>query len=152
VLYQDFLVRCRSHGLRGEAVNLAGFRRRLTACRAGADIAAETSPDWDKAAAIAAGLSDDIQGVFLLLARAANAGAACPADATVARIYGSRSASRARSVLAYMEQRGLIVASRVAGGYRIIALPGLGWETAPGDPAGPEQLPPTEGADLTAVA
>jgi hypothetical protein len=70
----------------------------------------------------------------------------------VARIYGSRSASRARSVLAYMEQRGLIVASRVAGGYRVIALPGLGWETAPGDPAGPEQLPAAEGADLTAVA
>jgi len=156
VLYQDFLVRCRSHGLRGEAVNLAGFRRRLTACRAGADIALEANPDWAEAAAIAAGLPDDIQGVFLLLARAANASSPCPSDATVARIYGSRSASRARSVLAYMEQRGLIAAARVAGGYRVIALPGLGWETAPGDPAGPEQLPEpipaTDPPDLTAVA
>jgi len=156
VLYQDFLVRCRSHGLHGEAVNLAGFRRRLTACRAGADIALEANPDWAEAAAIAAGLPDDIQGVFLLLARAANAGTPCPSDATVARIYGSRSASRARSVLAYMEQRGLIATARVAGGYRVIALPGLGWETAPGDPAGPEQLPEpipaSDSPDLTAVA
>jgi hypothetical protein len=144
VLYQDFLVRCRSHGLRGEAVNLAAFRRRLTACRAGADIAAEASPDWDKAAAIAAGLPDDIQGVFLFLARAASAGAPCPADATVARIYGSRSTGRARSVLAYMEQRGLIATIRVAGGWRVITLPALGWETAPGDPAGPEHMKPVE--------
>jgi uncharacterized protein len=139
VLYQEFLVRCRHHGLRGEAVNLAGFRRRLTACRVGADLAAETTPEWDKAAAIAAGLPEDIQGVFLLLARAASARAPCPADAEVARIYGSRSISRARSVLAYIEQRGLIATSRVAGGGRVIALPALGWETAPGDPAGPDR-------------
>src|SRR6202012_782614 len=105
---------------------------------AGADIALEANPDWAEAAAIAATLPDDIQGVFLLLARAANAGTPCPSDATVARIYGSRSASRARSVMTYMEQRGLIATAKVAGGYRVIALPSLGWETAPGDPAGPE--------------
>ncbi len=55
-----------------------------------------------------------------------------------------------------MAQRGLIETARVAGGYRVIALPGLGWETAPGDPAGPEQLPEPIPApdppDLTAVA
>ena len=141
VLYQDFLVRCRSHGLRGEAVNLAGFRRRLTACRAGVASDGDAGPDWDKAAALAAGLPEDIQGVFLLVARAANAGAPCPTDATIARIYGSRSLGRARSVLAYMEQRGLIAAVRVAGGRREITLPALGWTTAPGDPNGPDPSP-----------
>ncbi|MGB8841850.1 MAG: ATP-binding protein, partial [Aliidongia sp.] len=145
VLYQEFLVRCRRHGLRGEAVNLPGFRRRLAACRAGADNAAEANPEWDQAAAIAAGLPDDIQGVFLLLARAASAGAPCPADASLARIYGSRSASRVRSVLSYIEQRGLIATSRVVGGWRVVTLPTLGWTTAPGDPAGPEQDEPNDG-------
>ncbi len=55
-----------------------------------------------------------------------------------------------------MEQRGLIATARVAGGYRVIVLPGLGWATAPGAPAGPEQLPEpipaSDSPDLTAVA
>ncbi|MBF0372599.1 MAG: ATP-binding protein, partial [Alphaproteobacteria bacterium] len=57
----------------------------------------------------------------------------CPSDAEIARARGSRSARRARGLLAHMEGAGLIETRDTAKG-RIIGLPKLGWETAPGDP------------------
>jgi hypothetical protein len=134
VLYQDFLVRCRSHGLNGRLLELPAFRRKLASLRAG--IAAETAegPEWARATAMASDLPEDIQGVFLLLARAAVEGAACPSDAEVARACGSRSRGRARRLLAYLEQRGLIALRGDPDG-RVIAIPDLDdAATAPGDP------------------
>jgi hypothetical protein len=133
VLYQDFLVRCRTHGLNGRLLELPAFRRKLTSLRAG--IAAETAegPEWQRATAVAGDLPEDIQGVFLLLARAAVEGAPCPSDVEVARACGSRSRGRARRLLAYLEQRGLIaIRAEVEG--RVIAMPDIEAETAPGDP------------------
>ncbi|WP_207482055.1 ATP-binding protein [Arenibaculum pallidiluteum] len=147
VLYQDFLVRCRAHGVNGRLLDLPAFRRKLAQLRAG--VAADTAggESWQQATAVAADLPEDIQGVFLLLARAAIEQAPCPSDAEVARACGSRSRGRARRLLAYLEQRGLI-ASRTEMSGRVIALPDLGAETAPGDPdaeeapAGPDETVP----------
>lgn len=135
VLYQDFLVRCRIRRLGADALSLLAFRRRLAIAHAGIDLAeaqAEDSP-WGEVLSMAADLPDDMQGVFLTLARAAFDRRPCPSDADVARAYGSRSPGRARRLLAYMEERQVIVCRQDAKGRRIVAIPGLAWETEPGD-------------------
>ncbi|GGF07501.1 ATP-binding protein [Aliidongia dinghuensis] len=138
VLYQDFLVRCRIHNLQGKPLDIPAFRRRLATARAGVGAAAAASPEWGQAQAIAATLPDDVQGVFLLLARAALDRLPCPSDETIARAYGSRSLGRARRLLTYMEEQGSIVCRPDLAGHRIVTLPELGWETAPGDPNAPD--------------
>src|SRR3546814_15273094 len=85
VLYQDFLVRCRIHRLPGEPLDLPAFRRRLTIARAGVGNDTESSVEWSRATEMAGGLSEDIQGLFLLIARAALDQAPCPSDAAVDR-------------------------------------------------------------------
>jgi hypothetical protein len=145
VLYQDFLVRCRIHRVRGEGLDMAAFRRRVSVLRAGVDARTGDNPEWEQAVAAAGVLQEDMQGVFLLIARAALDRAPCPSDADVARACGSRSSGRARRLLSYMEQRGVIVSRSDRMGGRIIALPGLGWETAPGDPAAGEAALPLLG-------
>ena len=146
VLYQDFLVRCRSRDVRGDLLELPAFRRKLATARAGASGGAEANPVWDKATQVAATLPEDIQVVFLLLARAALDHLPCPSDADVARACGSRSRGRARRLLTYMEQRGFITTRSGLGNTRSIALPALGWETALGDPNAGES-PDTPGSD-----
>jgi uncharacterized protein len=133
VLYQDFLVRCRIRRVPGEPLSLASFRRRLTVARAGVDAQTAENPQWEEAVAASDDLPEDIQGVYLLFARAALAKAPCPPDGEVARICGSRSPGRARRLVQYMEQRGFIVCRNDLRGHRIVALPDLGWETLPGD-------------------
>jgi hypothetical protein len=138
VLYQDFLVRCRIHALGGKPPDMTQFRRLLATARAGIDAASENDPDWAEILERASLLPEDVQGVFLLLARAALDGLPCPSDGTIARAYGSRSLGRARRLLTYMEEQGSIVCRQDLTGHRIVALPALGRETAPGDPNGPE--------------
>src|SRR5215217_1254522 len=89
VLYQDFLVRCRIRRVAGEPLNLPAFRRRLAVARAGVDTATAEGTEWDRAVAFAADLAEDIQGIFLLIARAAMEGSACPPDGEIARACGS---------------------------------------------------------------
>ncbi|WP_424360698.1 helicase HerA domain-containing protein [Methylocystis parvus] len=135
VLYQDFLLRCRIRRI-GEPLSLAAFRRRLAVAHAGIDLAeaeAEGSP-WGEVLTMADALPEDAQGVFLSLARAAFDGRPCPSDAEVARAYGTQSPRRARRLLAYMEERQVIVCREDGQGRRIVAIPGVAWETAPGDP------------------
>jgi hypothetical protein len=132
VLYQDFLVRCRGRGVDGDRLALPAFRRRLATARAGAGNGDD--PAWQRATEVAATLAEDIQPVFLLLARAALDHAPCPSDADVARACGSRSKGRGRRLLTYMEQRGFIASRSGLGNTRAITLPALGWETALGDP------------------
>ena len=139
VLYQDFLVRCRIRRVPGEPLTLADFRRRFAVARAGVDMTKEGEEGWSQAVELSASLPDDLQGVFLVLARAALTGAPCPSDATIARVYGSHSPSRARRLLAYFEERGLFVVRTDFRNRRIVASPDLGCETAPGDPAGAEE-------------
>jgi hypothetical protein len=110
--------------------------------------------EWERAVAFAGDLPEDIQGVYLILARAALDGSPCPPDGEVARACGSRSPGRARRLIAYLEQRGLVVSRNDARGLRILALPDLGWETGPGDPNAFEEAPPPRaggGPDLFAI-
>jgi len=138
VLYQDFLVRCRIRRVRGEALALPGFRRKLAVVRAGVGAEAAGSEAWQHALQLSASLADDVQGVFLVLARAALEGSPCPPDAAIARTYGTHSTGRARRLLAYFEERGLIVVRMDLRNQRIIAFPDLGLETGPGSPDAPD--------------
>ncbi|EIM30593.1 helicase HerA domain-containing protein [Microvirga lotononidis] len=151
VLYQDFLVRCRIRRVSGEPLNLNAFRRRLAVARAGVDTATAEGSEWDRAVAFAADLAEDIQGVFLLIARAAMEGTPCPPDGEIARACGSRSPGRARRLIAYMESRNIVVTRNDPRGLRIIALPDLGWETGPGDPNAFEEPQVPETRDLFAM-
>ena len=134
VLYQEFVVRCRIAGLGLAVPDLADFRHMLTRARAGlgSDIAEDDG--WQDVSARAGLLPEDMQGVFMMIARAAKEGLPCPGDATIARAYGSHSLRRARRLLSYIEEQGLIVCQLDGAGRRTVTLVELAWATAPGDP------------------
>ena len=69
-------------------------------------------------------------GAFLLIARAAHDGDACPSDTALAHVYGTSSLGRVRRLLANIEGRDLIVARVDLAGKRSITVPRLGWTTA----------------------
>lgn len=132
VLYQDFTVRCRMRRVSGPETSLDAFRKRLAVARAGASEAVLASDAWEKALAAAETLPEDLHGLFLFIARSAIEGAPCPSDAELAEAYGSHSPSRARRLIGYIEERGLLVCHVDFRGQRTLALPTLGVETAPG--------------------
>jgi hypothetical protein len=134
VLYQEFVVRCRIEGLASVVPDLPAFRRMLTRARAG--LGAETSEDdvWRDVSVRASLLPEDMQGVFMMIARAAKEGWPCPSDGAIARAYGSHSMRRARRLLTYIEEQGLIVCQLDGTGKRTVTLVELPWATAPGDP------------------
>ena len=134
-LYPDFLVHCRVRRVGSKVPDLAEFTRRLAIARAGLD-PRTGDEDWQRAVDQAGGLPEEMQGVFLLLARAGMEGAPSPADEALARAYGSRSPSRGRWLLTYMEERGHLVCEADFRGRRVVRFPALGWKTAPGDPKG----------------
>jgi uncharacterized protein len=146
VLYQDFLVRCRIRRVPGEPPALPEFKRRLAVARVAPEPDMAQSPGWQQALALSETLTDDVQGVFLVLAQAALTDAPCPSDATLARLYGTHSASRARRLLTWFEERGLVVIRLDFRNNRVVAFPDLDCETAPGDPAGPDALTDIRGA------
>jgi hypothetical protein len=145
-LYQDFLVRCRIRRVPGEPPALPAFKRLLAVARVAPDEEIAASDGWQQALTLSETLTDDVQGVFLVIAQAALTGATCPSDATLARLYGTHSSSRARRLLTWFEERGLIVLRTDFRGLRIAAFPDLGAETAPGDPNGPDALQDERGA------
>jgi hypothetical protein len=138
VLYQDFLVRCRIEGVGSKggsgAPDLGAFRRMLIRARAGISAAMAEDAVWQDVTARAATLPEDMQGIFMMIAGAAREGLACPGDPAIARAYGTRSLGRARRVLTYMEEQGLIVCQLDGAGRRIVTLVELAWATAPGAP------------------
>src|ERR1700712_2274768 len=134
VLYQDFLVRCRIAGLGRDGLELARFREALATARSGVEAEAADGAEWAAVTRIAWTLPDDVQGVFLVGARAGLQQLPCPADIAIARAYGTHSLSRARRQLAYLEEQEVIVLRGDGSGRRSAAVIGLGWETAPGDP------------------
>ncbi|ODT77466.1 MAG: ATP-binding protein [Pelagibacterium sp. SCN 64-44] len=146
VLYQDFLVRCRIRRVPGEPPALPAFRRLLAVARVAPEKDIAQSEGWQQALALSETLTDDVQGVFLVLAQAALTGAPCPSDATLARLYGTHSSSRARRLLTWFEERGLVVIRLDFRNNRVVAFPDLGAETAPGDPNGPDLLIDERGA------
>jgi len=135
VLYQEFVVRCRIEGLGTAVPDLNEFRRMLTRARAGlGDDAAADDVGWQDVTLRASLLPEDMQGVFMMIARAAKDGRPCPSDAAIARAYGSHSLRRAQRLLTYIEDQGLIVCQLDGAGRRIVTLVELAWATAPGDP------------------
>jgi hypothetical protein len=134
VVYQEFVVRCRIEGLGAAVPDLADFRRMLTFARAGLASNMAEDDTWQDVSARAAVLPEDIQGVFMVLARAAKESLPCPSDATIARAYGTQSLGRARRLLTYIEEQGLIVCQLDGVGRRTVTLVELAWATAPGDP------------------
>src|SRR3981189_834379 len=108
VLYQEFVVRCRIEGLGSAVPDLADFRRMLTRARAGlgSDLAEDDA--WQDVSVRASLLPEDMQGVFMMIARAAKEGWPCPGDAVIARAYGPRSWPRRDRPLPYIQEQGLI--------------------------------------------
>jgi len=139
VLYQDFLVRARMRRLPGPPLSLSEFRRRVAIARSGVDEETSASEGWQTALDLSRRVSDDLQGVFLLLAKAALRKEPCPSDARIARAYGTHSARRARRLIGYFEEQGLAVAHTDFTGKRIVAFPDLDAETAPGNADGPDE-------------
>jgi hypothetical protein len=134
VLYQEFVVRCRIAGLGSAVPELGDFSRMLTLARAGLPTDMGEDDAWQDISVRAAGLPEDIQGVFMMIARAAKQVSPCPSDADIARAYGTHSLGRARRVLTYIEEQGLIVCQLDGVGRRIVTLVELAWATAPGHP------------------
>jgi hypothetical protein len=139
VLYQDFLVRARMRRLAGPPISLSDFRRRTAIARSGVDATMAASEAWATVLSLSNGVSDDLQGVFLMMAKAALGAEACPSDARIARAYGTHSARRARRLLGYFEEQGLIVVHADFAGKRIVAFPDLQAETAPGSAEAPDE-------------
>jgi uncharacterized protein len=128
VLYQDFLTHCRLKRLRGAETDMAAFRRRLSLARAGVS-EADADERWQAVLAASEALPEDMQGVFLMLARAARDGADCPSDAELAKAYGSHSPSRGRFLLGYMAERHLLAAEADFRGNRVVTILATGWRT-----------------------
>lgn len=147
LLYQDFLVRCRIRRLQGEPPGLPLFRRRLAVAKAGVDRDVASGDVWQQALGLSAGLPEDLQAVFLIVAKAAVSGEACPPDAALARAYGTHSARRARRLLAYFEEQGVAVVRTDFHGRRVVAFPDLGCETAPGNPDAADERPVSQAAE-----
>ncbi|TCM58925.1 hypothetical protein C8J36_101834 [Rhizobium sp. PP-F2F-G48] len=133
-LFQDFLVRCRIRRVPGAALSLSAFRRKMAISRSGVDADTASTEAWKTALDLSRQVTEDLQGVFLNVAQAALRGLACPSDLMIARAYGTHSARRARRLLGYFEEQGLVVVHGDASGRRIVAFPDLNAETAPGDP------------------
>ena len=133
LLYQDFQFHCRLKKLGTFGQDMSSFRRRLALARAG--ITAEEGDEaWQQVLAVSESLPEEMQGVFLMIARAAREGAVCPPDEALARAYGSHSPSRGRWLLTYMAEQGLIRSEADFRGNRTVAIAGVGWRTAAGSP------------------
>jgi hypothetical protein len=141
VLYQEFLVRLRMRRVPGGAISLPEFRRRVAISRSGVDAATAETEAWTTALSLSSGVTDDLQGVFLMLAKAAVCGEPCPSDARIARAYGTHSARRARRLLGYFEEQGSVVVHTDFSGKRIVAFPDMACQTAPGDANAPDTDP-----------
>lgn len=131
ILFQDFQFHCRLRRLGEVAQDMSLFRRRLALARAGVGVEGGEDDDWGRVIALSEVLPEEMQGVFLLVARAAREEAPCPSDAALAQAYGSHSPSRGRWLLSYMAERGLIVCETDFRGNRIVVVSGTGWRTKP---------------------
>ncbi len=135
-VYQDFQLRCRMRGI-SQVPDMTAFGRRLAFARAGIS----DDEEWQGAIALAASLPDEMLAAFLAIARAARNGDECPEDSELAALYGTSSSARARRMLGFIEERGLIVCRTDLSGKRSISLPHLGWTTAAAIPD-PSRPPP----------
>ena len=127
-LFQDFTVRCRMRRVRASGLDVTAFRRRFAMALAG--MADPADPRWTEVLALARGVPEDLLAPFLVLARAAIDGMACPDDEQLAQVYGTHSEGRIRRLLDNFERQGLIVMRTDFGGRRSVTLPHLGLTSA----------------------
>jgi hypothetical protein len=127
-LYQDFTLRCRMKRIGHHAGDVAQFRRRFAMAVAG--IYAPQEERWAELMNLARAVTDDWLAPFLVLARAAMEGEACPDDNELARVYGTSSSGRIRRLLEHLEKEGHIVVKTDYGGRRSVGIPELGVFTA----------------------
>lgn len=127
-LYQDFQARARMRELPRHVLDLPGFRQLLDRVRCGIDSERAASATWQEIEQRAARLPEDLQSVYLTLARKAWDCEPCPDDEALARLYGTSSRSRARRQLAYLEECEAIVLMET-GHTRRIAIIGTDWVT-----------------------
>ena len=127
-LFQDFTLRCRMRRVGAHIGDITRFRRRFAMAVAG--IADPDAPEWAALQGLAAQVADDLLAPFLMIARAAMEGAACPEDEVLARAYGTSSSGRIRRLLEHLEKSGLIVVRTDFQGRRSIGIPELGLSTA----------------------
>lgn len=125
-LFQDFTVRCRMRGVRAD-IDLDTFRQDFALARAGLDDA----QGWEEALRLGAALPEEMLAPFLAIARAAREERACPDDDALALLYGTSSPGRARRMLTFIEEKGLLVSRTDLSGRRTISIPHLGWTTLP---------------------
>ncbi len=145
LIYQEFAYHCRVRRLDDHGADMPAFRRRLALARAG--LSPEmTDPDWARILEASEALPEEMQGAYLLIARAASEGAECPDDATLARAYSSHSPSRGRWLLSFMAERGYIVSDVDFRGMRTVRVAGTNWRTAPSRPGGAPSLPASRSA------
>ncbi|NLH81190.1 MAG: ATP-binding protein, partial [Phyllobacteriaceae bacterium] len=130
LIHQDFVFHCRLRRLGEVAQDMPSFRKRLALARAGIGASAGDEA-WEGIIAAAEDLPEEMQGVFLMVARAARAGEACPSDDVLARAYGSHSPSRGRWLLSYMAEHGHIVCETDFRGRRTVIVSATGWRTQP---------------------
>ena len=130
LLYQEFSYQCRLRRLDDFAADMNAFRRRLALARAGLTRDMD-DPDWSRVLEASQSLPEEMQGAYLLIARAAHAGEECPDDATLARVYGSHSPSRGRWLLSFLGERGYIVSDVDFRGFRTVRIAGVNWRTLP---------------------
>ncbi len=145
VLYQDFTMHCRLKRISGAETDMSSFRRRLALARAGINEETEDE-EWRQVIARSEQLPEDMQGVYMMLARAARQAEPCPSDAALARAYGSPSPSRGRFLLTYIAERGFIACETDFRGQRVVTLAGSGWRTGAGEakPRGGTLPPPRQ--------
>jgi hypothetical protein len=124
-LFQDFSVRARMARIPGHGLDVTAFRRRFAHAVAG------IGPDDDDILRLSRGVADETLAPFLLMAKAAKDGRACPDDDDLARAYGTSSPGRIRRLLDHFERSGLIVVRTDYGGRRSVGIPELGLSTAP---------------------
>jgi energy-coupling factor transporter ATP-binding protein EcfA2 len=125
--FQDFTTRCRMRRIGAHVGDVAQFRRRFALAVAG--IFRPHDEEWAGLLALARGVSDDLLGPFLVIARAAMDGAPCPDDEALARAYGTSSPGRIRRLIEHLEKSGLIVVKTDYSGRRSIGIPELGVST-----------------------
>ena len=138
-LFNEFAYVCRFRRIPGTA-SRDEFKRLLAPVKAGAAGMDASDERWQQALEAAEAVAVEDRTLFLLLAKAAMDRLPCPPDATIARISGTRSAGRARGLISFLERKGHIVTRAGFRNLRIVAIPALGWETAPGDPGAQDQV------------